>query len=43
MDVLLDRPAVVPEIAQEAAVLFGHSGASVDAFLDVVFNVDVAV
>ncbi|THV78930.1 beta-glucosidase C [Aureobasidium pullulans] len=40
VDILLDRPAVVPEIAKEAAALFGHYGASVDAFLDVVFNVD---
>ncbi|KAH0005838.1 glycosyl hydrolase family 3 N terminal domain-containing protein, partial [Aureobasidium melanogenum] len=40
VDILLDRPAVIPEIAEEAAALFGHYGASVDAFLDVVFNKD---
>ncbi|KAH0360115.1 glycosyl hydrolase family 3 N terminal domain-containing protein, partial [Aureobasidium melanogenum] len=40
VDILLDRPAVIPEIAEEATALFGHYGASVDAFLDVVFNKD---
>jgi beta-glucosidase len=40
VDILLDRPAVIPEVAEEAAALFGHYGASVDAFLDVVFNKD---
>lgn len=40
VDMLLDRPAVIPEIAEEAAALFGHYGASVDACLDVVFKKD---
>ncbi|KAG9568997.1 glycosyl hydrolase family 3 N terminal domain-containing protein, partial [Aureobasidium melanogenum] len=40
VDMLLDRPAVIPEIAEEAAALFGHYGASVDACLDVVLKKD---
>lgn len=38
VDMLLDRPAVIPGIAEEAAALFGHYGASVDACLDVVLR-----
>jgi beta-glucosidase len=40
VDILLDRPAVIPEISEQAVAVFGHYGASVDAFLDVVFNRD---
>jgi beta-glucosidase len=40
VDILLDRPAVIPELAAGASALFGNYGASVDALLDVVFAVD---
>jgi beta-glucosidase len=36
VDVYLERPAVIPEIAEEAAVLLGSFGASDAALLDVV-------
>lgn len=37
-DIYLDRPAAVPEIAEQAAALMVNYGASPDAFLDVVFG-----
>lgn len=40
VDVKLDRPAAIPEIAENAAALLGSYGSSPDAFLDVVFGVD---
>ncbi|GME39674.1 Periplasmic beta-glucosidase beta-xylosidase [Neofusicoccum parvum] len=40
VDIYLDRPAVIPELADGAAALLGNYGASLDAFLDVVFGVD---
>lgn len=40
VDIYLDRPAVIPELAAGAAALLGNFGASVDAFLDVVFGTD---
>ncbi|KAJ4156452.1 hypothetical protein NW754_008084 [Fusarium falciforme] len=40
VDIRLNRPAAVPEIAEKAAALFGNYGSSHDAFLDVVFGVD---
>lgn len=39
VDLFLDRPAVIPEIAAEAAALFGSFGTSDAAFLDVTFGV----
>lgn len=42
VDIYLDRPAAVPEIAERAAALMVNFGASPDAFLDVVFGVDGA-
>jgi beta-glucosidase len=40
VDIYLERPAAIPEIAEQAAALLGNYGASPDAFLDVVFGVD---
>ncbi|KFA66047.1 hypothetical protein S40285_03684 [Stachybotrys chlorohalonatus IBT 40285] len=40
VDIKLNRPAAVPEIAEAAAALFGSYGSSHEAFLDVVFGVD---
>lgn len=40
VDMYLDRPAAIPEIADQAAALMVNYGASPDAFLDVIFNVD---
>ncbi|KAJ4364133.1 hypothetical protein N0V83_009588 [Neocucurbitaria cava] len=40
VDIYLDRPAVIPEIAEKAAALLGNFGAAPEAFLDVVFGVD---
>lgn len=40
VDIKLNRPAAVPEIADKAAALFGNYGSSHDAFLDVIFGVD---
>jgi beta-glucosidase len=40
VDMTLDRPAAIPEIAESAAALLGNYGASPEAFLDVVFGVD---
>jgi beta-glucosidase len=39
VDVYLDRPAVLPELADQAAALFGSYGSSDEACLDVVFGV----
>jgi beta-glucosidase len=38
VDLYLDRPAVVPEIAENAAALLVNYGSSSEAFLDVVFG-----
>jgi len=38
VSIYLDRPAVIPEIAREAAALLGTFGASDQALLDVVFG-----
>ena len=38
IDVYLDRPAVMPELAEEAAALLGTFGAADQALLDVVFG-----
>ena len=38
VDVHLDRPAVLPEVAAECAALFGSFGSSDAALLDVVFG-----
>lgn len=38
VDVYLDRPAVVPELAEEAAALLANFGSSTDAFLDIVLG-----
>ena len=38
VDIFLDRPAVIPEIAAESAALLGSFGASDAALLDVVFG-----
>jgi beta-glucosidase len=40
VDIYLDRPGAVPEIAANAKALMVNFGASPDAFLDVVFGVD---
>jgi beta-glucosidase len=40
VDMYLDRPAAIPEIAEGAAALLANFGASTDAFLDVVFGED---
>jgi beta-glucosidase-like glycosyl hydrolase len=40
VDIYLDRPAAVPEIAENAKALMVNFGASPDAFLDVVFGVE---
>ena len=40
VDITLNRPAAVPEIAESAAALFVTYGSSHDAFLDVVLGVD---
>jgi beta-glucosidase len=38
VDIYLDRPAVIPEIAEQSAALLGNFGASDAALLDVVFG-----
>ncbi|KAJ0120971.1 periplasmic beta-glucosidase beta-xylosidase [Diaporthe amygdali] len=38
VDVKLDRPAVIPEISEQAAALLGSYGSGPEAFLDVVFG-----
>jgi len=40
VDIYLDRPAAIPEIAESAKALLGNFGASPVAFLDVVFGVE---
>ncbi|SPO07407.1 related to periplasmic beta-glucosidase/beta-xylosidase precursor [Cephalotrichum gorgonifer] len=40
VDITLNRPAAVPEIADAASALFVNYGSSPDAFLDVVFGID---
>lgn len=40
VDIYLDRPAAVPEIAEQASALMVNFGASPDAFLDIIFGVD---
>jgi beta-glucosidase len=42
VDIYLDRPAAIPEIAENAAALVANYGASPDAFLDVVFGFEGA-
>lgn len=39
VDVKLDRPAVIPEIAEQAAALLGSYGSGPEAFLDVVLGI----
>lgn len=39
VDLYLDRPAVVPEVAEQASSLLVNYGSSVEAFFDVVFGV----
>jgi hypothetical protein len=36
----LERPAVIPEIAENAAALLGSYGSSPAAFLDIVFGIE---
>jgi beta-glucosidase len=38
VDIYLDRPAVIPEIAEKSAALLANFGASDAALLDVVFG-----
>lgn len=40
VDVYLDRPAVIPEVADQAGALLVSFGSSDDAFLDIVFGAD---
>lgn len=42
VDMYLERPAVMPEIAEKAAALLGSYGSSPDAFLDVIFGFEGA-
>lgn len=42
VDLYLDRPAAVPEIASQASALLSSYGSNVFAFLDVVFSIDGA-
>ncbi|EAT91985.2 hypothetical protein SNOG_00490 [Parastagonospora nodorum SN15] len=42
VDIYLERPAAIPEIVESAKAVMANYGASPDAFLDVVFNVDGA-
>ncbi|KAH8598918.1 beta-glucosidase C [Bisporella sp. PMI_857] len=42
VDIRLNRPGAFPEIAEQAAALLGNYGSSVQALLDIVFNVDGA-
>ncbi|TID06477.1 putative beta-glucosidase C [Colletotrichum higginsianum] len=39
VDVILDRPAAVPEVVEAAAAVFGSFGSGSEAFLDVVFGI----
>jgi beta-glucosidase len=38
VDIYLERPAVIPEIAEKSAALLGNFGASDDAILDIIFG-----
>jgi beta-glucosidase len=38
VDIYLERPAVIPEIAEKSAALLGHFGANDDAILDILFG-----
>ncbi len=38
VDIYLERPAVIPDIAEKSAALLGNFGASDDAVLDVIFG-----
>ncbi|CAO2649846.1 Nn.00g011380.m01.CDS01 [Neocucurbitaria sp. VM-36] len=40
VDIYLDRPAVIPEVAEAAKAVLANFGAAPEAFLDVVFGVD---
>ncbi|KAK4496896.1 hypothetical protein PRZ48_011345 [Zasmidium cellare] len=42
VDIYLDRPAAIPELAEEVSALLGSFGSSPEAFLDVVFGVEGA-
>lgn len=42
VDIYLERPAAIPEIAEGAAALLGNYGSGEEAFLDVLFGVDGA-
>ena len=42
VDMYIERPAVIPEIAEQAKALMTNYGASADALLDVIFGVDGA-
>ncbi|SMR45573.1 unnamed protein product [Zymoseptoria tritici ST99CH_3D1] len=42
VDIKLGRPAAIPEIAEQAAALFGNYGASPEALLNIIFNVQGA-
>lgn len=39
VDVIMDRPAAIPEVFEGAAAVFASYGSSPDAFLDVVFGI----
>ena len=39
VDVIMDRPAAIPEVIEGAAAVFASYGSSPDAFLDIVFGV----
>lgn len=38
VDIYLERPAVIPEIAEKSAALLGNFGANDDAILDIIFG-----
>ncbi|KAL6402121.1 periplasmic beta-glucosidase beta-xylosidase [Ilyonectria robusta] len=38
VDIILDRPAVIPEIIEKAAAVLGSYGSSTEAFLDVILG-----
>ncbi len=38
VDIYLERPAIIPEIAEKSAALLGNFGANADAVLDVIFG-----
>ncbi|CEL09797.1 hypothetical protein ASPCAL12926 [Aspergillus calidoustus] len=39
VDMLLDRPAIIPEVVEGTSALLGSYGSSPDAFLDIVFGI----